>query len=136
VTALLDANIVVRYLIGTPPEQARIAAEIIEHGDEDLFLPPVVVTEVGHVLMRIYRVPRVDVVDRLVALLARPTIQVLHMDKPLAIQALLLCRPSGRVSFADALTWAAARASRVGTVYSFDRRFPADGIELRAGPPR
>lgn len=46
------------------------------------------------------------------------------------IEALLLCRPSGRTAFADALLWAEARASRAA-LYSFDERFPETGIDLR-----
>ena len=33
------------------------------------------------------------------------------LEKSLVLQALLLCRPSGRVSFADAMVWAAGRSS-------------------------
>jgi predicted nucleic acid-binding protein len=53
------------------------------------------------------------------------------LDKALVITALLLCRPSGRVSFGDALIWAAARAHPSSAVYSFDERFPPEGIDLR-----
>lgn len=47
------------------------------------------------------------------------------------IQALLLCSPSGRVSFSDALVWAMARGVGTGSVvYTLDRRFPRLGIEV------
>ena len=39
----------------------------------------------------------------------------------------MLCRPSGRVSFADALVWAAARSQTDASVYSLDERFPDEG---------
>lgn len=42
-----------------------------------------------------------------------------------------MCRPSGRVSFGDAMVWAAARSAGVEVVYTFDRRFPSVGIEVR-----
>ena len=42
-----------------------------------------------------------------------------------------MCRPSGRVSIADAMIWAAARTDRASAIYTFDRRFPGDGIEIR-----
>ena len=44
-----------------------------------------------------------------------------------------VCRPSGRVSFADALIWAAAHMTPGKVVYSLDERFPADGVEVRSG---
>ena len=59
------------------------------------------------------------------------SVQVHEIETDLAIQALRLCRPSGRVNFADALLWAVARAAAPARVWSFDQRFPADGIELR-----
>ena len=52
------------------------------------------------------------------------------LDKGLALQAMLLCKPSGRVSFADAMVWAAARSSGSKVVYSLDERFPDDGLEV------
>ena len=52
-------------------------------------------------------------------------------SKETLLQALLLCRPSGRISFADALVWAAAIETEDKIVYSLDARFPHDGIEIR-----
>jgi predicted nucleic acid-binding protein len=42
-----------------------------------------------------------------------------------------LCRDSGSVSINDALLWATARGSRHAVVYTFDRRFPDDGVSAR-----
>lgn len=39
---------------------------------------------------------------------------------------------SRRVSFADALIWAAARAGKA-TVFTLDERFPREGIAVRTG---
>ena len=41
-----------------------------------------------------------------------------------------LCRPSGRVLFADALIWAEAVTNGLN-VYTFDRRFPNSGVALQ-----
>jgi len=75
----------------------------------------------------------VSVVDQLLELIRRSNLGILAMEKSLAIQALMLCRPSGPVSFVDALTWAHARSEQVGIIYTFDQQFPSEGIELRAG---
>ena len=53
-------------------------------------------------------------------------------DKDLWMRALLLCRPSKRVSFGDALIWAAALASGVRRVYTLDARFSRE--EIQVGP--
>jgi predicted nucleic acid-binding protein len=71
------------------------------------------------------------VVDHLLTFLQKQNILPFALDKDLVLQALLLCRPSGRVSFADALVWAAARSSDSKLVYSLDERFPEDGVEVR-----
>jgi predicted nucleic acid-binding protein len=51
------------------------------------------------------------------------------LPKELAVRALLLCRPSRRIAFADAILWATARL-RDDSVASFDRRFPSVGVQI------
>lgn len=131
-SGLLDTNVVVRYLIGDPLRMAEQATAIIE-GEATLYVTDAMIAETAYVLTGYYRLPRQAVVDSLLALIRRSNIIPLSLDKGSLIQALLLCRPSGRVSFADAMIWAAARSSGVNTVYSFDRRFPTDGISVRQG---
>ena len=83
-------------------------------------------------LTKFYGVPRAPVVDALIALLRRINVHVHGLDKTIAIQALLLCRPSSRVSFADAMLWAEVQARGAETtLYTFDRRFPAAGVRVR-----
>jgi predicted nucleic acid-binding protein len=126
----LDTNVIVRYLVGEPPGEARRAAQIIDI-QPDLQVTDVTIHETAYVLTSQYRATRVEAIDYLVAFLQKNNISVFNLEKNTVIQALLLCRPSARVSFGDALIWAAARSSSDRTVYSFDRRFPEDGIELR-----
>ncbi len=127
----LDTSVVVRYLIGVPDDLARRAREIIDRLD-DLQIGGVALAESAFVLTTVYRAPRPNVVDSLTELLRKANVSTFGMDKDLALQALLMCRRSGRVSFADALIWAEARSAGSETVYSFDQRFPSDGLELRA----
>ena len=129
-TAVLDTSVLVRYLTLDPPNQGARAQALIE-GGETLAIPSVALAETAFVLSRLYGVPRATTVDLLVDLLGRSNLSVLDLPKPRAIEALLLCRPSGRVAFADALIWAAARASGAEAVYTFDRRFPATDLERR-----
>lgn len=53
-----------------------------------------------------------------------------------AVLGLLMCKASGRVSFGDAMIWAAARSHRVPVVYTVDERFPSEGIVRRHEAPR
>jgi predicted nucleic acid-binding protein len=125
----LDASTVVRYLTDDPTEMAERAAWLIE-SEKELTLTETAVNETVHVVRSVYGVGREEWVDALVALLQRRNILFHSIDKATVIAALLLCRPSGRVSLGDALIWAAARCVPPSTVYSFDRRFPSEGIEL------
>jgi predicted nucleic acid-binding protein len=129
---LLDTSFLVRYLTGDPPDQATTAAGIID-GGTPLALSGTVLAETAHVLRSVYRVPREAIVDALVAVVTRDTIQLLGLDRSTAIEALLLCRPSGRVSVPDAITWAEARTCGAGAVYTFDLSFPGDGIAINRG---
>lgn len=129
-SGLLDTNIIVRYVTDDPPHLAERAAEIIEW-EESLFVTGVVIAETAYVLASLYGLHRTAVVDQLLRLLGRQNIDTLDLDKDVVIQALYLARPSGRVSVADALTWAAALGTDHKVVYTLDERFPSDGIEVR-----
>ena len=129
-SGLLDTSVVVRYLTGDPPEMAELAAHIIDEGEE-LQVTDVVLAETAYVLTTVYRVARAIVVDHLTAFLQKENISPFALDKGVVLQALLLCRPSARVSFADAMVWAAARSAGSRVVYSLDQRFPEDGVEVR-----
>jgi predicted nucleic acid-binding protein len=130
-SGLLDTNIVVRYLTYDPPHQAEKAAAIIEE-DDDLSVTGVVIAEVAYVLRQEYGLRREAVVDQLLRFLRLENIIILGFDKHVVLQALLLCRPSGRVSIADALTWAAALGTEHRVVCTFDQRFPSNGITLKS----
>jgi predicted nucleic acid-binding protein len=128
-SGLLDASYIVRYLTGQPPAPAAHARQVIE-SDRSLGMTDVAITEAAYVLTRVYRTPREAVVDALVALTRRRNIVTLGADKEYTILGLLMCRSSRRVSFGDAMIWGAARSRKVPVVYTFDERFPSDGVTL------
>ncbi len=131
---LLDTSILVRYLTGDPPHLAEISAQVID-GDRTLLVTDVVIVETAYVLQSVYRVPRTAIVDSLMALLRKANLHTFRLQKDLVLSALLLCRPSGRVSFADALVWAAARSQVGAAVYSLDQRFPTEAITVLQSAP-
>ena len=133
-SGFLDTSLIVRYLTGHPPETAADAAEIIDQTN-DLQVSDVALIETAYVLRSHYHVPREPIVGLLVALVRKENISIFALDKALVLQGPLMCRPSARVSFADAMIWAAARSSGVKLVYSLDQRFPKDGIEVRQTVP-
>ena len=129
VSGFLDTSMVVRYLTGDPPELADQAAKLID-GTEDFQITDVVLAETAYVLASVYQIQRSIVVDHLIAFVRKENISIFGLDSGLVLQALLMCRPSGRVSFADAMVWAAARSAGSKIVYSLDQRFPGDGLEV------
>ena len=129
----LDTSMLVRYLTNDAPDLATKAAIIID-GQDNLYITDVVIVEAAYVLTSVYRVPRNTVIDYMITFLQKENILTFGIDKGKALQALLLCRPSGRVSFGDAMIWAAAQSSEESIVYSLDERFPDDGLEVKSIP--
>ena len=128
-TGWLDTNMILRYLLGEPQDQAQSAAAIIEHSDL-ILISPVILAESFFVLFTVYRRSRAEIGDSLAGLVNRENIQVSNIEKAFVIEALSMCRDSGRVKVADALLWAEARTSGQATIYTFDRRFPDQGVTL------
>jgi predicted nucleic acid-binding protein len=128
VTGLLDASVVIRYLTNDHPEMVESASRLLR-SDQTLVLTGVTIMEIGYVLTRTYAIPRAQVVDSLADLMSSRNIETRPADKPTMLSALALCRNSGRVSFADAMLWAHARATGE-QVYTFDARFPTTDIEV------
>lgn len=129
VSALLDTSMIVRYFTGDPPDLAEASAKVID-AEPELLISDVALVETAYVLSSVYGVPRETVVDHLVALVRKANIATFRLPKELVLEALRLCRPSGRVSFADALIWAAARTEDT-TIYTLDERFPSVSVNVR-----
>jgi predicted nucleic acid-binding protein len=127
--AFLDTSYVVRYLTGDPPEMAERAAQVID-GDETLVLSELALMEAAYVLGSYYKMPRPHVVEALMDLVQRQNLRLAALPKPRVLEALLLCRDSNRNSFADVLIWAQARERGAERIYSFDRRFPSEGLAI------
>ncbi len=126
----LDTSITVRYITGDPPDMAEQAAQIIDVIN-DIKITEGVLSETAFVLSSVYQMPREQVIDCIMALVQKDNISTYAMDKSFVLEGLRMCRPSGRVSIADAMLWAAARTDGGSVIYTFDERFPSDGIALR-----
>lgn len=127
-TTRLDTSVVVRYLTDDPPEMAARAAALID-GAADLALTTLVLVESAYVLTTIYQIDRRAVAKALSELLLRRNISCPDLSKVLAVRALELASQSGRISFADSMIWAEARAHNA-PVATFDQRFPDEDLEI------
>lgn len=131
-SGFLDTSMIVRYLTGDPLELALKAAAVIDR-EEALILSEVVLVETAYVLTSVYKIPRELVVDHLILFVQKANIQSFAIQKDLLLQALLLCQPSARVSFTDAILWAAVRSSDEKIVYTLDEWFPIEGVQVLSG---
>jgi len=132
-TGWLDTNVILRYLTQDNEVLAQRAGDIIE-SERDLMISSAVLAECVHVLGTVYQMPRSVVIDAIVDFIQRSNIILPHIDKALAIEAITLCRDSGRVHIVDALLWAEARTSAIPDIYTFDLRFPEEGVSLHSRP--
>lgn len=126
----IDANLILRYLTGIPEDHHRRARALVE-SELILLVPQVALLEAAHVLRTQSTLTREQIVDTLTEFVQRENILIQHLQRDVVVEALRLCRPSGRVSFGDAMIWAALRCAPPARLYSFDVRFPAEGIDLQ-----
>lgn len=129
-SAFLDTSYVVRYLVNDPPDMAEKAAQVID-SEETLLFSEMAILETAYVLTSVYSIPREVVVDSLIDLIQRANLRLPNLPKAGVLEALRLCRNSARVSFTDALIWAQAVAMGAERIYSFDRRFPSQGVTIQ-----
>jgi predicted nucleic-acid-binding protein len=128
--AFLDTNIVVRWVTGDPPDQARRARTFLEQA-EKLLLTDLVVAEIVYVLASVYEADRREIADVLRAVLSFRAIAVL--DAALLLRALELYEVN-RLDFAEAYLVASAEVSAVGRVASYDRDIDRVGTVERVEP--
>ena len=115
----VDTNVVVRFLVGDDPDQARQAREII--GQEPVFVPRTVLLEAEWVLRSVYELPAAQVIAALRALAGLPGVSV--EDAPMVAKALAWAEAG--MDFADALHLAAAATCKA--FVTFDRRLARAG---------
>lgn len=126
----LDANILLRFLTGDPPELAGRAARLLEEaerGGAPLRVHSVVVAETVWVLQSFYGYSKGEISAALIPLLEQSALRVENsrtMIRALEIMA------SSNVDFADALLAETARSHGEG-VASFDRDFRKLNVEWR-----
>jgi predicted nucleic acid-binding protein len=124
----IDTSVVVRYLVGTPVEQARRVTALIDGGAE-VAIPVLVLVETAHVLRTQYDLSRADILDVLVELLTRTNVTTLGLSRAEALAALVRARQLPGSPLPDALIAATARSFAALPLYTFD-----DGLRLHGVP--
>jgi uncharacterized protein len=120
-SCLVDTNILLRFLLGDPPELAERARELVAQADSgkvELQVPSLIVAEAVFTLESFYRVSKPEVCQKLELFLRSRGVVPLE---PLIFDALNRYAKYA-VHFADAYLAASAAAQGI-PVYSFDEDF-------------
>ncbi len=126
----VDTSVLVRYLVGTPPAQARKAAALVD-GPEEIGLSPVALAECAHVLRTQYGVERGDILESLIALVQRENVRVLGLRTDVLLGVLVRARQLPGRPIPDALIVAASLAADALPLATFDRDQRRYGIVTR-----
>jgi predicted nucleic acid-binding protein len=120
--AIVDSNVLLRYLTNEPRLLADRAAAILEEAEArrlTLVVVPLVLAEVVYVLEKVYNWSRPDIANRLLDFLAASVVDFIDSDA--VTQTLVWYRDIFGLDFADAYVCAMAIARGHGLVVSFDR---------------
>ena len=127
----VDTSVVVRYLVGTPPAQARRAARLIDDETVSIGVSVVALAECAHVLRTQYDVEVRDIVDALIGLIQRENVRVLEVRSDLVLESLVRARSMPGRPIPDALIVAAAMATDALPLATFDTDQRRYGITIR-----
>ena len=121
--AYVDANVILRFLTGDPPDlaaRARAVFDAVERGELTLIVDEIVVAEVVWVLDSFYDYPSPQIGQVVGELLSHEGLEA--DDKPGLLAALSLFADKN-VDFADALVAVHMDRAGVQEIFSFDRHF-------------
>lgn len=119
----VDANVILRFLTGDPPEMAAAARALfdaVEKGLVILMIDEIIVAEVVWVLKSFYGYPNEEIARIVSQLLSHDGLEA--DDKPGLLAALNLFAEKN-IDFADALVAVHMRQRGIQEIFSFDRHF-------------
>jgi predicted nucleic acid-binding protein len=126
----VDTSVVVRYLVGTPHDQARRAAALIDQ-ESDVAVSVVALAECAHVLRTQYQVGQRDIVDSLIDFVQRENIRVVDADGDLLVAMLVRARSLPGRPIPDAMIVAALAAAGATPIATFDKEQARFGLATR-----
>jgi len=119
----LDTNILIRYLTGDDPDKAALALALLDRvaeGSEQVVTTPLVIFETIFLLQRTYKLPKVEIREKITAILALQGVQL--AERALCLRALDYYVEQN-ISYADAYNAAWMQNEGIAEVYSWDREF-------------
>lgn len=116
--SIVDANIILRYVLDDHAELSLRAAEILEQQQQTVTLTLEVACEVVYVLQKVYVVEREDIRQQLSNLLRD---ELVSMEKASVFLAALEQYTTSTLDFVDSLLWA-YHVVEQQEVYTFDNK--------------
>lgn len=113
---IVDANIILRYVLDDHTELSPKAAAILEQ--QIVTLPIEVACEVVYVLQKVYAVDREEICQQLGNLLNE---NLVAMEKPVVFLKALECYSKSKFDFVDCLLWAYHTVD-LQTIFTFDNK--------------
>ena len=126
----LDTSVIVRYLVGTPPVQARRAARLID-SQSTVGVSLVALAECAHVLRTQYGVDQGDIIDSLIGIVQRDNVRVLGLRTEVLVESLVRARALPGRPIADAMIVASSIAADALPLATFDRDQRRYGVPTR-----
>ena len=124
---IIDANIILRFLMGDVPKQLEGSKKLIkriEKREETVFLPLLCAFETVFTLEKFYQISKEEIEEKLSMLFS---LIGLHLPlKSIFLQSLKTYREKN-IDFADAFTMAQMKKLSIKEIYSYDKEF--DGFE-------
>ena len=120
--AVIDTNILVRYLTNDNPSKAKAVDSLLNKalkGELKILIPSIVIAELVWVLESFYEMRANEIAELVEAVVNTPGVEV--TDKSIIIFALKLYRAKN-MDFIDAWIIEFAKNSNVNTIYTFDKR--------------
>ena len=120
--AVIDTNLLVRYLTEDAPEKAKSVERLLKKagkGEIRIILPSVVMAELVWVLESYYEMEAGEISELVGAILNTPGVEA--QDKNILREALKTYEKK-RIEFIDAWILEFARERKIKMVYTFDKR--------------
>lgn len=127
----VDTSVIVRYLVGSPPGQAKRAARLIDDDETEIGVSPVALAECAHVLRTQYEVGQGDIIESLIGFIQRDNVRVLGLRTDLLVESLVRARTMPGRPIPDAMIVAASTAADALPLATFDRDQQRYGIAIR-----
>lgn len=126
----VDTSVLVRYLVGTPTDQAVRAAALIDDDGAELAVSTVALAECAHVLRTQYEVDGRDIIDSLIGLIQRENVTVLGLRTDMLVEMLVRARSMPGRPIPDAMIVATSVAANALPLATFDKGQGRYGISV------